>query len=119
MKSLEELKKIRDEYAAKISMREHHNDYHIVVSMGTCGIEAGARAVVNALAEEVQKHGLFNVTITISGCMGKCEFEPFVEVTDVKGNKTYYGNVKELDAKRIVEEHLIGGNVVKDLEKNL
>lgn len=116
-KSLEELKQIRDEYAAKLAMREHHDDYHVVVGMGTCGIAAGARAVVSALAEEVAAHKLYNISVTISGCFGECELEPMVEVTDSKGNKVVYGKVKETDAKRIVEEHLIGGKVITELLK--
>lgn len=117
MKSLEELKKIRDEYAHKLAMREHHNDYHVVVGMGTCGIAAGARVIVNEFAEELANNGLYNISLTISGCMGECNLEPMVEVTNAQGEKVIYANVKVEDVKKIVEQHLINGKPVQELVK--
>lgn len=117
MKSLEELKQIRDEYAAKLAMREHHNDYHVIVGMGTCGIANGARAIINEFANELETNKLYNISLTISGCMGDCSLEPMAEVIDSQGNKIIYIKLTEEAVKEIVKEHLIGGNPVKKYMK--
>ena len=117
-KSLEDLKRIRDEIAPKLAMRAHHDDYKVVVSMGTCGISAGARPVLNGFVEEIATLGLVNVMVTQSGCLGHCEAEPVVEVTDPKGNVTLYGNVKPENVKEIVSEHIVKGNPVSGLLLN-
>jgi NADP-reducing hydrogenase subunit HndB len=115
MKSLDDLKKIREAAAQKMSMREQKDGYRVVVGMATCGITAGARPVLNALVEEVSKRNLLNVTVTQVGCMGQCALEPIVEVYNTIGERTTYCRVKEKDAQRIITEHVIGGKVVEDL----
>jgi len=117
MKSLEELKKIRERAAAKMTIRDRHDGYRVVVGMATCGIAAGARPVLNALVEEVQERKLENVTVTQVGCMGECALEPIVEVYDPTGTKSTYCKVKPENVKAIIEEHVIGGNPVKELLK--
>lgn len=115
MKSLEELKKIREEAAARIAIRDKKDGYRIVVGMATCGIAAGARPVLNALVEEVQNRKLLNVAVTQVGCMGECALEPIVEVYDPTGTKSTYCKVKPEDAAKIVEQHVVGGTPVKNL----
>ena len=115
MKSLEDLKKIREAAAQKMSMREQKNGYRVVVGMATCGITAGARPVLNALVEEVAKQNLLNVTVTQVGCMGQCALEPIVEVYNAEGERTTYCKVKAKDAQRIITEHVVGGKVVESL----
>lgn len=115
MKSLEDLKKIRDEAAKKMALRNQKDGYRVVVGMATCGITAGARPVLNALVEEVSKRELDNVTVTQVGCIGECALEPIVEIYDTKGIRTTYCKVKPDDAKRIIEEHILKGLVVEDL----
>lgn len=117
MKSLEDLKKIRDEYAARLAMREHHNDYHIIVGMGTCGIAAGARKIVNKFADELANRNLYNISLTISGCMGECDLEPMVEIINPQGEKVICVKVKEEDVTKIIEEVIIGGKPVTILTK--
>lgn len=114
-KSLEDLKRIRDEIAPKLAMRAQHNDYKIVVSMGTCGISSGARAVLTTFVEEVAKLGLINVMVTQSGCLGHCDCEPVVEVTNPNGESLLYGNVKPEDVTQILSEHIIKGNPISGL----
>lgn len=115
MKSLEDLKRIRDEAAKKLSLRNLKNGYRVVVGMATCGITAGARPVLNALVEEVSLRGLDNVIVTQVGCIGKCSLEPIVEVYNEKGDRFTYVRVKKEDAKRIIEEHIINNQVCTDL----
>ncbi|MBQ7820903.1 MAG: (2Fe-2S) ferredoxin domain-containing protein, partial [Clostridia bacterium] len=81
MKSLAELAAIREKMKDKVAMREGTTDTRIVVGMATCGIAAGARPVLSAFVEEVNKQGLAEkVTVSQTGCIGLCQLEPIVEV---------------------------------------
>lgn len=115
MKSLEDLKKIREEAAKRMSVRDQKDGYRVVVGMATCGITAGARPVLNYLVEEVAKRDLRNVTVTQVGCIGECALEPIVEVFAPDGTRTTYCKVHEEEAKKILEEHVVGGHVINDL----
>ena len=114
MKSIEDLKRIREEAKAKMNMRlESDYKYRVVVGMATCGIAAGARPVLNTLVEEVAKHKL-PVSILQTGCIGMCTLEPIVEVYDKDNNKTTYCLVDSNKAKEIVVKHLIEGQVIEE-----
>lgn len=114
MKSIEDLKRIREEAKAKMSMRlESDYKYRVVVGMATCGIAAGARPVLNTLVEEVAKHKL-PVSILQTGCIGMCTLEPMFEVYDKDNNKTTYCLVDSNKAKEIVVKHLIEGQVIEE-----
>ena len=81
MKSLEELKALREQMQDKMNLRSENADtIRVVVGMATCGIAAGARPVLNAFVEEINKRGLKNVQVTQTGCIGVCRLEPIVEV---------------------------------------
>ena len=114
MKSIEDLKRIREEAKAKMSMRlESDYKYRVVVGMATCGIAAGARPVLNTLVEEVANHKL-PVSILQTVCIGMCTLEPMVEVYDRDNNKTTYCLVDSNKAKEIVVKHLIEGQVIEE-----
>ena len=113
MKSLEELKAIRDKMKGQIGMRSEDDDnIRVVVGMATCGIASGARPVLNLLVNEVQARNLENITVTQTGCIGLCQYEPIVEVFEPGREKITYVKVNEEKALEIVEQHLIKGNVV-------
>ena len=114
MKSLAELKKIREEAASKINLRTAKDGYRVVVGMATCGITAGARPVLAAFVDQVAAKNLDNVTETQVGCLGECALEPVVEVFDAQGNRTTYAEVHVADVETIIEQHIIGGNVVTE-----
>ena len=115
MKSLAELAAIREKMQSKVVLREGSSDVRVVVGMATCGIAAGARPVLNAFVEEVAKEGLSDkVTVTQTGCIGICQFEPVVEVFEAGKDKVTYVKMTPEKAKEVVEKHLKGGNVVKD-----
>ena len=79
MKSLEELRAIRESMQAQMGLRnEEGNQTRIVVGMATCGIASGARPVLTALSDIVQEKGLTNVMVTQTGCIGLCQYEPIV-----------------------------------------
>lgn len=114
MKSLEELKKIREQAQKKMTMRlDTESEYRIVVGMATCGIAAGARPVLNAIIEEVARREL-PVTVTQTGCIGLCSLEPIVEVFDKEGNKTTYVLVTPEKGKRIVKKHCKYHTVIEE-----
>lgn len=112
MKSLEELKKLREESIKNIEMRNTDKDIRVVVGMATCGISAGARPVLTTLVEEVAKRNLGNVQVVQTGCIGMCTLEPIVEVYTADKEKVTYVHVNPEKAKRIVSEHLANNNVV-------
>ena len=116
MKSLEELKAIRERTQGNIAVRgEADAQTKIVVGMATCGIAAGARPVLNKFVEEVNEKGLAeNVTVSQTGCIGICQFEPVVEVFEAGNVKTTYVKMTPEKAKTVVEKHLKGGNVVSE-----
>jgi NADP-reducing hydrogenase subunit HndB len=115
MKSLEELKALREKMQAQISLRQESGDtVRVVVGMATCGIAAGARPVLNAMMEEVSKRDLKNVQVTQTGCIGVCRLEPIVEVYMPGQEKVTYVKMTEERAKRVVLEHLVNNQVVTE-----
>lgn len=115
MKSLAELAAIRDKMKNKVVLREGTGDIRVVVGMATCGIAAGARPVLNTFVEEVDKAGLNEkVTVTQTGCIGVCQFEPVVEIFEAGKDKVTYVKMTPEKAAEIVEKHLKGGKVVSE-----
>ncbi|MDO4543525.1 MAG: (2Fe-2S) ferredoxin domain-containing protein [Clostridia bacterium] len=112
MKSLEELKQIKERMKDKVALREGTGETRIVVGMATCGIAAGARPVLNAFVEQVSKQGLSDeVTVTQTGCIGMCRYEPIVEVFQGDNRVTYIKVTPEM-AEQIVREHIKGGKPI-------
>ncbi len=114
MKSLEELKAIRDKAKLAVKERTDQEGYRIVVGMATCGIAAGARPVMTTLLDEVSSQKLENVIVTQTGCIGMCRLEPIVEVIDKEGVKFTYVKMTPERAKEIVEQHIAKGNPVNE-----
>ena len=115
MKSLAELQAIKERMKDKVVIREGVNATRVVVGMATCGIAAGARPVLNTFVEEVNALGLMDtVTVSQTGCIGLCQFEPIVEVYESGKEKVTYVKVDAEKAKRIANEHLKGGKVVNE-----
>ena len=115
MKSLAELAAIREKMQNKVVIREGESATRVVVGMATCGIAAGARPVLNAFVEGVAKNGLTDkVTVTQTGCVGICQYEPVVEVYEDGKEKITYVKLDADKAAEIVEKHLKGGKVVEE-----
>lgn len=114
MKSLKELAEIREKARDRVALREESPDnIRVVVGMATCGIAAGARPVLNAFVEEINREGLSEkVMVTQTGCIGICQYEPIVEVVQPGKDKVTYVKMTADRAKRVVAEHLKGGRVV-------
>ncbi len=113
MKSLEELAAIRDKMQNVVNLRNEATDCtKIVVGMATCGIAAGARPVLKAFSDGIQEKGINDVMVIQEGCIGLCQFEPIVEVTAPGKEKVTYVKMTPETAVEVIEQHIIGGNVV-------
>ena len=115
MKSLAELQAIKERMKSKVVLREGSSDVRVVIGMATCGIAAGARPVLNAFVEEINNCGLTDkVTVTQTGCVGLCQYEPLVEVYEAGKEKVTYVKMTADKVKEVVEKHLKGGKVVTE-----
>ena len=116
MKSLEELKAIREKMQGQVGLREEDDTVtRVVVGMATCGIAAGARPVLNAFVEGVADKGIGDkVMVTQTGCIGMCKYEPIVEVMEPGKDKVTYIKMTADKAKEVIDKHLIRGQIVSD-----
>ncbi|MBR4965635.1 MAG: (2Fe-2S) ferredoxin domain-containing protein [Lachnospiraceae bacterium] len=115
MKSLEELKAIRERMQGQVGLRtESEASTRVVVGMATCGIASGARPVLVALADAVAEKKIEDVAVTQTGCIGLCQYEPIVEVIQPGKEKVTYVKMDAKKALEVVEQHLIRGQVVTE-----
>ncbi len=115
MKSLAELQAIKEKMQNKVVLREGTGDIRVVVGMATCGIAAGARPVLNTFVEEVQNQNLSKkVTVSQTGCIGICQYEPVVEIFEAGKEKVTYVKMTAEKAKKVVEQHLKNGRVISE-----
>lgn len=115
MKSLAELQAIRDKVKKQIDIREEKGDStRILVGMATCGIAAGARSVLNEFVDEIAKRGLNNVTVTQTGCIGICQYEPVVEVIVPGQEKVTYVKMTPEKVSKVVHNHIVNNNIVTE-----
>lgn len=115
MKSIAELEAIKKKVLDDVNLRKEREDgIRVVVGMATCGIAAGARPVMTALLEEVNKRNLGNVVVEQTGCIGICRLEPIVEVFVPGEEKVTYVKMSADKVAKIVTEHIVNGNPVVD-----
>lgn len=114
MKTLEELRAIREKTQNQVGLRKDHTGYRILVGMATCGIAAGARPVMSSLIEEIQKRNLQDVVVTQTGCIGMCRLEPIVEIIQPDGEKITYVDMTADKAKKIIAEHIVNNKIVSE-----
>ncbi len=114
MKSLEELLAIKQKAQAQIAARDAdgNDGTRVVVGMATCGIAAGARPVLKVLTEEIAKRDVKHVSVTQTGCIGMCQYEPIVEVFEPGKEKVTYVKMTAEKVAKVVNEHLVNGNPV-------
>ena len=119
MKSLEELLAIKAKMQDKVSARTSTGEIRVVVGMATCGIAAGARPVLNAFVEAVNEASLGDrVTVTQTGCIGICQYEPVVEVYTKDAEKVTYVKMTAEKAKEVIEKHIKGGKAIAEYTVN-
>ena len=115
MKSLADLEAIRNKTVNKVGLRkENAEETRIVVGTATCGIAAGARPVMQAFVEEIQKRNLSNTFVTQTGCIGVCRLEPIVEVYAPGQEKVTYVKMTPEKAQKVVLDHVVNGKIVEE-----
>ena len=114
MKSLAELQAIKDRMKDKVVLREGTSQVRVVVGMATCGIAAGARPVMNAFTEELARRALKGVTVSQTGCIGMCQYEPIVEVFVPGQEKVTYVQMTVEKVAKVVNDHIVNGNIVTE-----
>ena len=112
VKSIEDLRKIRDEAQQTLKVRLDTGT-RIIIGMGTCGIAAGARDVMRAVLEELDKRHIEAHVETV-GCIGMCVQEPLVDIEQAGQPRVTYGKVRPDMVPRLIEEHLVKGRVVEE-----
>jgi NADP-reducing hydrogenase subunit HndB len=112
IKSLDDLKRIRDEAQKELKVRGDTGT-RIIVGMGTCGIAAGARETMHAILEELAKREI-DANVSTVGCVGTCVREPLVDIEQAGRPRISYGNVHPDMVPRLIEEHLINGRLVDE-----
>ena len=112
LKTIEELRKLREEAQQDLKVRLETGT-KVIVGMGTCGIAAGARETLHAILEELKKREI-EAHVTTVGCIGMCVKEPLVDIEQAGKPRVTYANVMSDMVPRLIEEHLINGNIVEE-----
>ncbi|MBI4699112.1 MAG: (2Fe-2S) ferredoxin domain-containing protein [Nitrospirae bacterium] len=110
---IEDLLKIKEEHKSTLTLREGGSRVKVTVHMGTCGLAAGARNIMSALLDEIEKSGTTDIIATTSGCAGLCSREPMATVEILNRPPVKYGALTDEKIRRIFKEHIIGGNIVE------
>ena len=114
IKSLEDLKRVREEALEKRKVKTAEGTVQVTVAMGTCGIAAGARDTMKAILDHIESNNVSGVIVTQTGCIGKCDYEPIVAVAIGDEPKVTYGHINAERARKIMQEHVAGGKVLTD-----
>lgn len=111
--NLEELRKLREKSISETAARKEGR-FRVIIGLGTCGIAAGGRKIMEAAMEEIAKRGLKDVSVETTGCIGMCQNEPLMDIVRPGEPRVTYGNLKPEDVPRIIADHLVNGNVVEE-----
>lgn len=118
VKTLDDLRKLRDELKSKTTLRDRSENpeelVQIKVAMATCCIASGSRETFSYLADELEKRNI-EAVVTQTGCMGYCYAEPTVEVTIPGREPIVFGYVNEKKADEIIEKYIKGGELVEGI----
>ena len=114
MKTLEDLKALREKLKADMKVRQNDGT-KIIIGMGTCGIAAGAREVMSAVLNELAVRKLNDVQVQQTGCISMCEKEVLVDIVRPGEPRITYGKVKPEDVKKIIAEHVVNGRIVEEM----
>ncbi|MGD1822709.1 MAG: (2Fe-2S) ferredoxin domain-containing protein [Pleomorphochaeta sp.] len=113
--TLEELRKLRASKQNSLQKRSiEGKEGQVIIGMGTCGIAAGAKTVLDAFISELDAKGVTNISVTQTGCMGLCHVEPTIEVIVPNMPDVIYGKVDAEVARQIVQDHIIDHKLVND-----
>ncbi len=114
MKSLEELRKIKERALERRQLSGEGAQARVVVAMGTCGIAAGARDTMSAILRHLEEKDITDVVVTQTGCLGLCEYEPIVQVQVSDADMVTYGKIDSARARTLIDKHVVGREPVAD-----
>jgi NADP-reducing hydrogenase subunit HndB len=114
IKSLDELKRVREEALQKKQMKATSGNIQVIVAMGTCGIAAGARDTMRSVLNYIETEKVNGITVTQTGCIGRCEEEPILQVILGDQAKVVYGKVNAQVAEKIMKQHVQNGQPVRE-----
>lgn len=112
LRSLDDLSRLREQAKSELCVRQR-NSLKIMVGMGTCGIAAGAHETMQALEQELRKRNI-DAQLASVGCIGMCSQEPLVDIQQPGQPRVTYANVHPNMVPRLIEEHLVNDNVVRE-----
>ena len=115
MKSLEELNKIKEQALKDMILRKGKHSTKIVVAMDDCGIKAGAKNIMDSFVEKLHQKGIMDAVVMMTNCQGMCDKEPVVKIINKDDSVSVYANVTQDKVDKIIEEHILKGNICKDL----
>jgi NADP-reducing hydrogenase subunit HndB len=113
--TIQDLAKIREKTKSLMTIREGEGRARVTVHMGTCGIAAGARDIMDALLEEISKANIQDVIVTTSGCAGLCGAEPMMTIEFKNQPPVKYGHLTPEKLRKIFVQHILGGQMATDL----
>lgn len=112
--TIDELRKKREEVRKTIYLREGEFRGKVIVHMGTCGIAAGAREIMSTFLDAFDNRKITDIMLTSTGCAGLCSEEPMITIEMKDSVPVKYGKLTPDKVKKILDEHVIGGNVVRN-----
>jgi NADP-reducing hydrogenase subunit HndB len=116
VKSLDDLKRIREEALKKQQLKETSGKTEVIVGMGTVGIAAGARETLKMIMDMIENENLSDIIVRQTGNIGLDSFEPIVQVVLPGEEKVTYGKVNPEMARQIIKEHIIGGKIITEYQ---
>ena len=114
IRSLEDLKRFREEVIEDKRRKADLGNIEVIVSLGSCGIAAGALDTLKAIRQQIETDHLTDIIVSQTGCVGLCKHEPIVEIIAGDGSKMTYGRVTPEIVRRIFQEHILDGRVVEE-----
>jgi NADP-reducing hydrogenase subunit HndB len=109
--TIEDLKRIKETTLKATALRQGDARVKITVHMGTCGIAAGAREVMNALMQEMAEADRQDIRVVTSGCMGMCSSEPNVTVEVLDSEPIVYQHMDANRMRQVFRRHALLGEV--------
>ncbi|MBF0544086.1 MAG: (2Fe-2S) ferredoxin domain-containing protein [Candidatus Riflebacteria bacterium] len=109
-----DLNRVRKAAKEEIELRQGPKDVRVTVHMGTCGIAAGARDIIATILQELSAAKVDSVTLQQAGCIGLCDQEPMISITNKAGEVCRYGRLDKNKTRDIVRNHILRGTVVNE-----
>jgi NADP-reducing hydrogenase subunit HndB len=116
VKSLDDLKRIKEEALKKQQLKETSGKTEVIVGMGTVGIAAGARETLKAIMNMIESENLSDIIVRQTGNIGLDSYEPIVQVMLPGEEKVTYGKVNPEMARQIIQEHIVGGKIIAEYQ---